>query len=131
MGCLRVALFVSTRKKGGDIMKKVIFAQAFILTSLLTAAPVFAQTADVTPIKNFIISIINIVVSLGAVTAAGFFVWGGFGYITSSGNPESLDRAKNTLKYSAIGLAIVLAAFVIIRIVVQVATGAFGTGTSL
>lgn len=112
-------------------MKKVIFTQAFILTSLLTAAPVFAQTADVTPIKNFILSIINIVVSLGAVTSVGFFVWGGFGYITSSGNPEALDRAKNTLKYSAIGLAIVLAAFVIIRIIVQLATGAFGTGTSL
>jgi len=55
----------------------------------------------------------------------GFFVWGGFGYITSSGNPETLDRSKKTILYSAIGLAVVLGAFVLTNIVSDLATGAF------
>jgi hypothetical protein len=51
---------------------------------------------------------------------------GGFGYITSSGNPEKLDKSKHTLIWSAIGLAIVIGAFVISNIVTDLATSAFG-----
>ena len=58
--------------------------------------------------------------------AAGFFVWGGVGYITSTGNPESLEKSKKTILYSAIGLAVVLGAFVLSNIVTQLATTAFG-----
>ncbi len=53
-------------------------------------------------------------------------MWGGFGYITSSGNPEHLDRSKRTILYSALGLAIALGAFVLSNIVTQLATSAFG-----
>jgi len=88
--------------------------------------PVYAQSADVTKIQTFIQSVIQIMVTLGGLLAAGFFVWGGVGYITSSGNPESLDRSKKTILYSAVGLAIVLGAFVITNIVTQLSTSAFG-----
>ncbi len=90
------------------------------------ASPVFAQSADVSKIQSFIQSIIGILVTLSGITATGFFIWGGFSYITSTGNPESLDRSKKTIFYSAIGLAIVLGAFVISNIVTQVSTSAFG-----
>jgi hypothetical protein len=65
-------------------------------------------------------------VTLAGFASAGFFVWGGVGYITSSGNPESLDKSKKTIFYSAIGLTIVLGAFVISNVVSQLATSAFG-----
>ncbi|MEX0616638.1 MAG: TrbC/VirB2 family protein [Candidatus Woykebacteria bacterium] len=109
-------------------MKKLIVLQSLFVTSLIVAAPAFAQSADVSKISNFIQNIITILVTLSGFVATGFFVWGGFSYITSTGNPESLDRSKKTIFYSAIGLAIVLGAFVISNIVTQVATGAFGTG---
>lgn len=109
-------------------MKKLIVLQSLFVTSLVVAAPVFAQSADVSKIQNFIQSIIQILVTLSGLVATGFFVWGGVGYITSTGNPESLDRSKKTIFYSAIGLAIVFGAFVLTTIVTQVATGAFGTG---
>ncbi len=108
-------------------MKKLIVLQSLFVTSLIVAAPAFAQSADVSKIQTFIQSIIQILVTLSGLVATGFFVWGGVGYITSSGNPESLDRSKKTILYSSIGLAIVLGAFVISNIVTQVATGAFGT----
>lgn len=108
-------------------MKKYIFSTLLISTTLLTiATPAFAATGDITSVENFIQNVIQALVGLAGLVAAGFFVVGGFGYITSSGNPESLDRAKKTLFYSAIGLAIVLGAFVISNIVTQLATTAFG-----
>ena len=94
---------------------------------LVLAPPAFAATADVSQVQNFIRSIIQIIAGLAGLIATGFFVVGGFTYITSSGNPEHLDRAKRTITWSAIGLAITVAAFVISNIVVTLANGAFGS----
>jgi TRAP-type C4-dicarboxylate transport system permease small subunit len=93
---------------------------------ILQALVVFAQSADVSKIQNFIQNIIQIFVTLSGLIATGFFVWGGVRYITSSGNPEALDGAKKTILYSSIGLAIVLGAFVLSNIVTSVSTTAFG-----
>ena len=107
-------------------MKKAIILQSVLLTSLIVASPVYAQSGDVTKIQTFIKSIISIGTTLAALVATGFFIFGGYGYITSSGNPESLDRSKKTIMYSAVGLAIVLGAFVFSNIVTELATTAFG-----
>jgi hypothetical protein len=50
---------------------------------------------------------------------------GGIGYITSSGNPEHLDRSKKTIIYSSIGLAVAIGAFVLSNVVTDMATTAF------
>ena len=105
---------------------KIIVFSSLAITALMFATPVFAASADVTKIETFVISIIQVLVTIAGLVAAGFFVWGGIGYITSSGNPETLDRSKKTLLYSAIGLAVVLGAFVLTNIVSDLATGAFG-----
>lgn len=107
-------------------MRKIAFLYYFAFF-LLAANPAFAQTADVAKVQNFIKNLIEIFTTLAGLVAAGFFVWGGFRYITSSGNPEALDGAKKTIMYSAVGLAIVLAAFVITNIVSQLAGTAFGS----
>lgn len=109
-------------------MKKYLLLQSFILTSLIIASPVYAQSADIARVETFIKSIIQMLVTLAGVTATGFFVWGGFRYITSSGSPEQLEGAKKTILYSAIGLAIALGAFVLSNIVTSLATSAFGSG---
>lgn len=106
--------------------QKLTIFSSIAIASLLLASPVYAATGDVSTIETFIKSVITILVKLAGLVAAGFFVWGGFGYITSSGNPESLDRSKKTILYSAIGLAVVLGAFVLTNVVSEVATGAFG-----
>jgi hypothetical protein len=93
---------------------------------LVFAAPVLAADGDVAKTQDFIRNIIKVAAGFAGLVAAGFFVVGGFGYITSSGNPEKMDKAKHTLIMSAIGLAIVIAAFVISNIVTDLATSAFG-----
>ena len=107
-------------------IKKTIVLQAIFLTLLICASPVFAQSAEVSKVQDFIKNVIQVLVTLAGLTAAGFFVWGGLGYITSSGNPEHLERSKKTILYSAIGLAITLGAFVLSNIVSDLATSAFG-----
>ena len=103
------------------------FLVAVIGLATLIAPPAFAASADVSQVQNFIQSVIKIIAGLAGLVATGFFVIGGFSYITSSGNPEHLDRAKRTITWSAIGLAITIAAFVISSIVTQLATSAFGS----
>lgn len=107
-------------------MKKLIVVTSSLFTSLLIAAPVFAQSADVSKVQTFITSIIQTLVLLAGSLASVFFVWGGVRYISSSGNPETLEGAKKTIIYSAIGLTICLAAFVLTNIVTQLAKNAFG-----
>ncbi len=107
-------------------MKKAILINSLLLTALLTASPVFAQSADVSKVQSFIQNIIQVMVTLSGLVSVMFFVWGGFKYMTSSGDPESLDTAKKTIMYSAVGLAITLGAFVLSSIVTQLATSAFG-----
>lgn len=107
-------------------MKKAILINSLLITALLSASPVFAQSADVSKVKTFLDNIIQIAVLLSGTVAAAFFVIGGFRYITSSGNPEALEGAKKTIMYSAIGLVVILAAYVIMNIVSQTATTAFG-----
>jgi len=74
--------------------------------------PAYVQSVDVGKIQTFIQSVIQVLVTLSGLVAVGFIVWGGVGYITSSGNPEALEKSKKTILYSAIGLTLVLGAFV-------------------
>ena len=57
------------------------------------APPVFAATGDVNSVQSFIRSIIQVIAGIAGLVATGFFVVGGFSYITSSGNPEHLEKA--------------------------------------
>ncbi len=112
-------------------MRKILLNSALLTLALFIANPVYAQTVtttsgSVTQIVTFIQSVVQVLITIAGAVSVGFFVWGGFGYITSSGHPDSLDRSKKTIIYSAVGLAIVLGAFVISGIVSQLATSAFG-----
>lgn len=108
--------------------KQQLFVALFVALGmpLAVSAPAFAAGGDIGQVQNFVRSVIQALAGLAGLIATGFFVVGGFTYITSSGNPEQLDKAKRTLTWSAIGLAIVIAAFVISNIVATLATNAFG-----
>ena len=93
---------------------------------LVLPGTALAATAGVSNVENFIRSIITVFAGLADLVATGFLVAGGFTYITSSGNPEHLDRAKRTITYALIGLAITIGAFVISNIVTTLASSAFG-----
>lgn len=94
---------------------------------ILTDTALAQSAGGVGQVENFIRNVIQVVAGLAGLIATGFFVVGGFGYITSSGNPENLDKSKRTLLYSGIGLAITIGAFVLSNIISEIAGKAFGS----
>ena len=111
------------------VTRKTLSIVALVVAAglpLVLTEPAFAQTAGVSNVENFIRSVITVLAGIAGLVATGFFVVGGFTYITSTGNPEQLDKAKRTLTWSAIGLAIVIGAFILAQIVTTLATQAFG-----
>ncbi len=48
-------------------------------------------------------------------------------YITSTGNPIALQKAKRTIIFAGMGLAITIAAFALTDMVSNLATKAFGS----
>lgn len=100
---------------------------AAVAAPLVVTHPTFADASGMSNVESFIKSVITALAGLAGLIATGFFVVGGFSYITSSGNPEHLTRAKRTILYSALGLSITIAAFVISNIVTTLATNAFGS----
>lgn len=109
-------------------IKSLLIVAAVITTGLpiILTHPALAADGSIGQVESFIRSLIKVIAGLAGLIATGFFVIGGLGYITSSGNPERLDKSKQTLIWSGIGLAIVIGAFVISNIVTDLATNAFG-----
>lgn len=105
--------------------RRVLYFTSF-MTPLLVGQNVLAANAGMTQVDGFIRSIITALTGVAGLVATGFFVVGGFKYITSSGNPQHLEHAKRTIIFSALGLAITIAAFVISNIVTGLASTAFG-----
>lgn len=91
----------------------------------MSITPALADAPDLAKVESFAQNVIQVLITIAGLLAAGFFVMGGIQYISSSGNPERLDRAKNTIIYSGIGLAVAIGAFVISNIVSQMANTAF------
>ncbi len=62
-------------------------------------------------------NIISIFLILASVVAVIYIIIGGFKYVSSVGNPETIQQAKSTLLWAIIGLVICLAAVLIVRFV--------------
>ncbi|MFA4996428.1 MAG: TrbC/VirB2 family protein [Patescibacteria group bacterium] len=103
---------------------RILLCTLFVL--LCWTGTAFAADTDVAKVENFVRNIVQVLVTLAGLLAAGFFVMGGIGYITSSGNPEHMDRSKKTIIYSALGLAISIGAYVLSNIIADIAAKAFG-----
>lgn len=69
---------------------------------------IFADAANT--VSSSIAPIITEISLLSSIICAFFVMFGGYQYITSSGNPENLLRAKRIIKNALIGLVIVLSA---------------------
>ena len=105
---------------------QALTAVILVGTPWILSGSALAASGSVGQVEGFMQSVVQALAGLAGLVATGFFVVGGFRYITSSGNPEHLERAKRTIMFSATGLAITIAAFVLSNIVTGLATSAFG-----
>ena len=80
--------------------------------------------------SNLIVNAINWVIGISGAVAVIFVLIGGIGYITSSGDAQKLQKAKKTITYALIGLAIVALSEIIVIFVSNIINDANSKATS-
>ena len=108
--------------------------RVIIPTFLLAVAPISAHAAFFGPIVptvcnvcpcgfggvlQIIQNLMNFGISFAIIVATVIIAWGGFLYIFSSANPESRNTANKMLINAAVGLLIVLSAWLIVDFVMK------------
>ena len=103
------------------------------------SAPVFAVDANLCPDdpkfgnlcktgfkpERIVAFIVNAALFIAFVSALVFLIYGGIRWIVSGGDKEGTAKAKGTVTSALIGLAIVLAAWIILNIITTI----FGLGS--
>ncbi len=74
--------------------------------------------------------ILNVIISVSGVVAVIFIVVGGINYMTSTGDPAKVKRAKDTILYACIGLIVCALAYVIVNWTIGAINKANTAGTS-
>ncbi len=68
---------------------------------------------------DLITVISNTILLLVGVVAVLFLIIGGVQYITSAGNPDSVNKAKTTILYAVIGIIVTLVAWAVVSFVIS------------
>ena len=70
-------------------------------------------------LRETISGIVNIFLGFLGILVTLIMLYGGFIWMTSSGNAEKIDKAKRILINGAIGLVIILSSYAIARFILQ------------
>jgi len=118
------------------LTKKILIVFAFITGIFLTVNFALAQGADTlglqygstlnlnnTDPRIIIVRIIQYAFGFLGIIAVSIVIYAGFLWMTSGGDEEKVDKAKNILKQGVIGLIIILSAFSIATFVLSRLTG--------
>ena len=74
---------------------------------------------EVDTLDNVVQNILNAIILVSGTVAVVFVLIGGIQYMTSTGDPGKVDKAKKTILYACIGLAICVLAFAIVNFVIE------------
>ena len=72
---------------------------------------------------NYFVDIWNTVISVGGLIVLIMFLWGALEWITAGGDSGKIEKARNRIMQSIIGLLILVSSFVIIGFVSQIFFG--------
>lgn len=123
------------------VMKKLLLS-AVTLGSFLSLAPfAFAQTLNACPqgqfnvlcflnpnaLGNLVGTGITIIFILATLAALGFLIYGGFKWITSEGDKNNVDAARQHIVAAIIGLIVIFVSYLVINLLL----GVFVPGASL
>ncbi len=77
----------------------------------------FSNPLQADSIEELLTDILQLVSRLGAIIAVLYFIYGGFLYVTAQGDEDKIGKAHSTLKWAAVGTAVLLGAEIIARII--------------
>lgn len=74
--------------------------------------------ADAKGLAAIVKDVINVLLFIIGAVSVVMIIYGGFRYVTSAGNSDSVTKAKNTILYAVVGLVVALLAFAIVNFVI-------------
>lgn len=80
------------------------------------------QSGAGTTVNEVIAVVVNILSTIVGIVAVIMLIIGGFKYVTSSGDSNNVQSAKNTILFAIVGLVIVAAARIIVGFVLEQVT---------
>lgn len=120
------------------MQKKIINLIAFVVVFFGLTIGIFPVMAQISPITNctqlgtactgsetvgdlrdYIWFIVNTILALVGLLAAGMIIYGGIQYIIARGDESAAEEAKKTILYAVIGLVVIGLSAAIVRFVVQ------------
>ena len=104
------------------LVKKAI-AQGGIIPDSCSSDPINCVEGD---LYTLIGNIYEFLIGLGAIIATGFFLWGAFLLIISSGSPERITQGKDAMMDSIVGFIIVITSYVVINTLMELFTDCSG-----
>ena len=70
-------------------------------------------------LTSVVTTVINIILYAVGIIAVVMMIFGGFQYITSSGDTAKVTKAKNTILYGIVGLVVAILAYAIVNFVIN------------
>lgn len=80
------------------------------------ADPQLNPTARFDSLNTLVGLIVNVATILGALIFGAMLMFAGYKVITSAGDPEKMQEARQTGTYAVVGMLIIILAFLIVRI---------------
>jgi len=87
------------------------------LTGVAREAAGCDNSKDALP--EIVLNILNAIIGIAGLIAVVFIIIGGLQYMTSTGDPGKIKKAKDTILYASIGLIVCALAFAIINWVIN------------
>jgi hypothetical protein len=75
------------------------------------------DVATIGSLESLFSNVIQAIIALAGVALLVMFFVAGFSFLFSGGDPKKLEQAKGTLTNAVIGLVIIVAAYILIRLV--------------
>lgn len=104
-----------------------LFAFSLLLIAPLMASAALENPLGTTDLHELIGRLIRTLLGLSGAAALLMFVWGGFLWLTSRGEPAAVTKGKDTLKWATLGLVVIFTAYILVNAVID----ALSKGTAL
>ncbi|MCF7811993.1 PKD domain-containing protein [Candidatus Gracilibacteria bacterium] len=95
----------------GDITGKGVPDGEFKLPN----ADEFNQIGQNTSLREYILNVLNFLLSFLGILAVAMIIYAGFLYVTAQGDDAQADKAKNIVAYAAIGVLVILVSYALVN----------------
>jgi len=103
-------------------MKKILLTAVLISLLVVPAVNVLAQEGPPAGLNVMVVleRIVNWLFTILLVVAAIFIVVAGYYFVTATGNPETVSKARNFVLYALIGVAVAVASRGLVALVLRI-----------